>query len=214
METLFIPAKYQGKISIAEELINKLPSRVGLASSVQFLDQLAVIKKEINKKIKNKKAIIGGQILGCDVKNAEKIKDMVDAFLYVGDGEFHPLAIALKINKPVYQYNPLNKEFKKISEEEIAQYKKNKKISYIKFLHADNVGVIVSTKPGQYYPIEKIDSLIKKLKNKYKNKQFYTFICDNVDEREFENFNFIRSWVNTACPRITGKNIVNMEEVK
>src|SRR3989338_5701322 len=209
MKTEFIEAKYKGKISLGKELVNKLPSRVGLASSVQFLDQLAAIKKNINKI----KIIIAGQILGCDVNNAEKIANEVDAFLYVGDGAFHPLAIALKINKPVYQYNPLNKEFRKIKDEEIAQYKKNQKVSYVKFLHADNVGIIISTKPGQYYPIEKTSSLIKKLENRYKNKKFYTFICDNVDEREFENFNFIQAWVNTACPRIKGKNIMNIEEI-
>ena len=227
METLFIPAKYEGKVSLGKEVIGKLPLKTGLAASVQFVGQLGIIKKEIesiknesllkksiNKKIKNRKAIIAGQILGCNVKNAEKIANKVDAFLYVGDGEFHPLAIALKINKPVYQYNPLSKSFSKIYEEEIAQYKKNQKVSYIMFLHADNVGIIISTKPGQYYPIEKINPLIKKLENKYKNKQFYTFVCDNVDEREFDNFNFIQAWVNTACSRITGKNIINVEEIK
>src|SRR3989338_7683925 len=186
METRFIAAKYEGKISLGKEVIGKLPLKTGLASPIQFIGQLGMIKKEI-----------------------ESIKNKVDAFLYVGDGEFHPLAIALKINKPVYQYNPLNKEFKKISEEEINKIKKNKKISYVKFLHADNVGIIISTKPGQYYPIEKAEQL----KKKYKNKKFYTFICDNVDEREFENFNFIQACVNTAFPRIKGKNIMNIEEI-
>ena len=231
MKALFMPAVYNEKISLGKEIIEKLPLKVGLAASVQFVGQLGMIKKEIesiknesllkksinkenNKTIRNKKAIIAGQILGCNVKNAEKIANKVDAFLYIGDGDFHPLAIALKINKPVYQYNPLNKEFKKISEEEINKIKKNQKVSYVKFLHADNVGIIISTKPGQYYPIEKTNSLIKRLENKYKNKKFYTFICDNVDEREFENFNFIQALVNTACSRITGKNIVNVEEVK
>ena len=80
-------------------------------------------------------------------------------------------------------------------------------------MHADNVGIIISTKPGQYYPIKKTSSLIKKLENRYKNKKFYTFICDNVDEREFENFNFIQAWVNSACSRISGKNIINIEEI-
>ena len=127
METLFIPAKYKGKISLGKELIEKLPSKIGLAASIQFVDRLSDVKKEIES-IKNKKAIIGGQILGCDVKNAENIKGKVDVFLYIGDGAFHPLAIALKTNKQVLQYNPLNKEFKKITEEEINQCKKSKKL--------------------------------------------------------------------------------------
>ena len=43
---------------------------------------------------------------------------------------------------------------------EINKIKKNQKVSYVKFLHADNVGIIISTKPGQYYPIEKAEQLI------------------------------------------------------
>ena len=99
MKTLFIPAKYKGEISLGREIISKLPSKIGLAASIQFVGQLGIIKKEINKRNKNKKIIICGQILGCNVKNAEKIANKVDAFLYIGDGAFHPLAISLKINK-------------------------------------------------------------------------------------------------------------------
>ena len=33
------------------------------------------------------------QILGCDTTAAEKIKDKVDAYLYIGTGKFHPIAL-------------------------------------------------------------------------------------------------------------------------
>ncbi len=70
MKTLFIEAKYKEKISLGKEIIKLLPFKIALVSSIQFIDQLGIIKKEINKK-----AIIAGQILGCNVKNAEKIKN-------------------------------------------------------------------------------------------------------------------------------------------
>lgn len=209
MKTLFIEAKYTKSIKLSKEAIEKLPSRIGLISSVQFLDHLPLIKSSLNQKIK--KIIIGGQILGCNVKNAEKIQNKVDAFLYIGDGSFHPLGIAIKTKKTVFQFNPLNNEFKKIGEQDIESYEKRKKAAYIKFLHAENVGIIVSTKPGQYYDINKL----KQLEKKYKNKKFYKFITDTIEYNQLENFPFIQAWLNTACPRIEEDiSVLNINDLK
>ena len=225
MKILFIEAKYDKPIKLDKPIIAKLPSKVGLVSSIQFLDRLPylksliegkanlekrrggisepfdslpVIKKLLNKNKQIKKAIIGGQILGCDVKNAEKIKNSVDAFLYIGDGRFHPLGVALSTKKNVFTFNPLNNHFSKIKQEEIDAYERRKKAALVKFLHAQNVGVLVSTKPGQYYDIKKLNVLEKK----YKDKKFYTFVSETIDYNQLENFPFIEAWVNTACPRI------------
>ncbi len=223
MKTLFIEAKYGKPIKIGRGIAEKLPSRVGLVSSIQFLDNLPLIKKSIknkpinkkNNKIKNKKVIIGGQVLGCNVQSAEKIKDKVDAFLYVGDGKFHPLGVALATKKPVFTFNPLNNHFSKIKKEEIDAYKRRRKSSLVKFLHAENVGVIVSTKSGQYYPLSKLDSIIKKINKKYPDKKFYTFIAETIDYNQLENFPFIQAWVNTACPRIEEDiRILNLEDIR
>src|SRR3989344_2423551 len=112
MKTLFIPAK--SRISIKESLKKvKINGRMGLITTIQFLDQL----KLANKILKN--SVIGDQILGCNIKNAEKIKDKVDFFLYIGSGRFHPIYVAQKIKKPVYILNPNTNEFSKIDESEI-----------------------------------------------------------------------------------------------
>jgi len=210
MKTLFIEAHYKKPITINKTL-DGLQGNIGLVSSIQFLHSLPLIKKSLNKNNKKiKKIIIGGQILGCNTKNAEKIKNKVNAFLYIGDGAFHPLGIAIKTKKPVYQYNPFNKTFKKIEKTQIENYKKRKKTALIKFLHADNVGIIVSTKKGQYYDIKKL----KLLEKKYPKKKFYTFITETLDYKQLENFPFIQAWVNTACPRIEEDiSIVNIEDI-
>lgn len=209
MKILFIEAKCNKPINVDNKIAEKLPNKIGLVSSIQFLDRLPLIKQSLNKKIK--KIIIGGQILGCNVKNAEKIADKVDAFLYIGDGRFHPLGVAIKTKKTVFTFNPLNNEFKKIEKQDIENYEKRKKAALIKFLHAENVGILVSTKPGQYYIIKKLESLEKK----YKNKKFYTFIVDTIDYKQLENFPFIQTWINTACPRIEEDiRIINIEEIK
>lgn len=206
MNTLFIEAKYNKPIKMRDNIAEKLPPRVGLVSSIQFIDSLPSIKKQL----KNK-AIIGGQILGCNIKNAEKITNKVDAFLYIGDGKFHPLGVAIKTKKPVFTFNPLNNEFKKINKEDIENYEKRRKAALIKFLHGENVGILVSTKPGQYYDIKKLEPL----KKRYKNKKFYTFIADTIDYKQLENFPFIEAWVNTACPRIEEDiKVINIEKIK
>src|SRR3989338_607907 len=106
MATLFIEAKFSGQITLSKDIIDKLEGNIGLVSSIQFLDSLPLIKSSLTKKDnrnKIKKIILGGQILGCNAKNAEKIKDKVDSFLYIGDGMFHPLAVALETQKQVFK---------------------------------------------------------------------------------------------------------------
>lgn len=211
MKQLFIEAKYSKSIKISKEIANKLPSKVGLVSSIQFLDHLKSIKKLLLKNENIKKIIIGGQILGCNAKCAEKIKNKVDAFLYIGDGSFHPLAVALATNKPAFTFNPITNQLKQIEKQTIENYKKRKKGALLKFLNADTVGIIISTKPGQYYNPKNLKSLEKK----YKNKNFYTFITETIDYKQLENFPFIEAWINTACPRIEEDiKIINIGEIK
>lgn len=211
MEALFIEAKYSKPIKLDKTIAEKLPDKLGLVSSIQFLHSLPLIKKLLLNNKKNKKIIVGGQILGCNVKKAEKIKNKVDAFLYIGDGQFHPLGVAIKTKKPVFTFNPLNSSFKKIEKQDIENYEKRKKAALVKFLHAENVGILISTKHGQYCDIKKLESF----KKRYKDKRFYTFITDTVDYKQMENFPFIQAWVNTACPRIEEDiKIINIGEIR
>lgn len=209
MKTLFIEAKYKGKIELNKKIITKLPERIGLVSTVQFVDQLGLIKEQLKKC--NKNGLIGGHILGCDFSKAEKIKNKVDCFLYVGTGNFHPFGLAYTIKKPVFVYNPLDNILEKIGEKEIDGYKKRRKGALLKFLSAENIGILVSIKPGQ--------NQLKKalaLKKKLKDKNCYVFIADTIDLNELENFPFIEAWVNTACPRLVEDKIgiINIEEIK
>lgn len=217
MKKLFIEAKYNGKIILDSSVIKKLPQKIGLVSTVQFADKLNEIKKQIEKF--NKKVLVGkskqkyaGQVLGCDVSSAEKIAKEVDCFLYIGDGNFHPLEIALKTNKEVFTFNPFNKKFEKLDKKEIERIEKRKKGAYLKFLSSENIGILVSTKYGQ----NKINEAVK-LKSKLKNKNCYILIFDTLDLNQLESFNFIDCFVNTACPRLSedfSKAVVNIEDLE
>ena len=36
---------------------------------------------------------------------------------------------------------------------------------------------------------------------------------NTLNELELENFRKVDIWINTACPRIEGKNIINLEDL-
>jgi len=196
MKKLFIPAKSDVKI---EPLLKKvkLKGKIGVLTTVQHLEEV--------KKIKDKRFVIGGQILGCNASNAMKLK--VDHLLYIGSGRFHPIQLALETGKEVYILNPITKSFSKLDEKSIDKIRKRIKGAYLKYLNAKKVGVIISTKPGQN---KKFD-----LKT---DKEVYYFMCDNITN-QVENFPDIDVWVNTACPRLAYEgefnvSMINIEDLK
>ena len=156
-----------------------------------------------------------GQLLGCDTGAAEKIKDNVDAFLYIGTGIFHPLGISLNINKDVFCYDPIHAIMSKIDTAEVERYNKKRKGAYLKFLEAEEIGILVSLKPGQNSFKKAVE-----LKKQLKGKNCYIFAFDTLDFSQIENFPFIECWVNTACNRILDdydkftKPLVDMADIE
>ncbi|MBI2671076.1 hypothetical protein HYX18_03825, partial [Candidatus Woesearchaeota archaeon] len=71
MKTLFVEAKAKVNVNNLVDKI-KLPKRVGLVSSVQFLDNLKGLRSYLAKR--GIKVLITGQVLGCNVTNPTKFK--------------------------------------------------------------------------------------------------------------------------------------------
>ncbi len=197
-----VESRYKGKINLLNLDTSVLPKNIGLATTVQFLDFIDEIKQYLQNngisvyvdKIRQK---YEGQLLGCDIGSAEKVKDKVDAFLYIGTGVFHPLGIALNIDKEVFCYDPISAVLTKIDRKEVERYNKKRKIAYLKFLEATEIGILVSLKPGQNNFRKAVE-----LKKQLKDKNCYIFVSDTLDFNQVENFPFIQCWVNTACNRI------------
>jgi len=210
MRAMFVEAKSSVDVKKAvEKAVKLLPKKVGIITTAQHKHKLDEIKKILEK---NKiKAEIGGQILGCDVSAAKKIKNKVDAFLYVGSGRFHPIGVQLETGKKVVMANPLTDEAKVLEKTEVEMIKKQQKGALIKFLSSKEIGILVSTKPGQ----NKLKKALE-LKKKIKDKNSYIFLADTINPAEFENFPFIECWVNTACPRFADekKGVINHELVE
>jgi len=122
----------------------------------------------------------------------------IKADVLIADGLFH-LKSALIKNKAIWFFDG---KWKKIRLEQ-----KNKERGFL-IEYKNKVGIIVSLKPGQNNL-----NLAFKLKEKLKKlgKEVYLFIFDEVSN--LEDFNFIELWINTACPRIEGRNIIQAYEV-
>ncbi|MBI4980291.1 diphthamide synthesis protein [Candidatus Woesearchaeota archaeon] len=202
MQRLFIETKYEGKLTIPRSLIKPLPSKIVLALPVQFYDFISSIQQQLEtagKKVTLFKGVHGkypGQVLGCDVF---KFSGDYDAFLYIGDGKFHPTALLYENKKSVFCFNPFTSKLEILTPEYLQKVLQRRTGQLSKFLSADTVGILITTKLGQNQS-KKAEELREKLERA--GKKVFVFIAEEINLTQLENFNFIDVWVNTACPRI------------
>ena len=226
MKIKFLKADYKINFEVPKDFLKVLNKtfpvskknspKIAIYSSIQFLKDLPKLSKLLieagytpifSKPFRTK---FEGQILGCDsYPDSLKLNlDFIEGFIYIGDGYFHPNALLLSQEnetkiKSVLILNVVQQIVEVISKSHIEKYLKKKKGNLLKFYSSENIGVFVSSKWGQEY----MDSALK-LKEKFKDKNFYFFIADNFLDSEFENFPKIDCWVNTACPRIGQDDIL------
>ena len=199
MKTLYIEAKYEKQVTVPKKIIEKLEKKIAIFTTLQFIDSLPGIKREIEESGRTVKICQTthtknpGQISGC---NMDKFPG-VDSFLYIGDGFFHPKAIIVGNDKPVHTYNPFSNKYKLFTREDAKADFQRQKAGYSLFIMKKNIGVLISTKIGQSYPV-----LALKLKKDFPDKNFYFIAFDTVDLNRVNDFPFIDVIVNTACPRI------------
>jgi len=201
MKNIFIPVKSKEQINLKIlKTLEKIPKNIVIAYSIQY-ENLA---KKIKQSLKKHHIVSFIQVLGC---SKPKLPKEAKAILLISSGKFHGISLAYETKLPVYIL--INNKLQKISEKDLGIIKTNQKVSYLKFLNAKKVGVLVSTKPGQ--------NRLKKardFKKKIKNKKAYLFLSNNINNQEFQNFN-IDSWVNTSCPRLDMEDnrIINIDRL-
>lgn len=217
MDVLFLEAPYSGEVALSTATLNYLKkkkyTKVAVYASVQFCNNLETVRKQLHhakiKIITSKpdRTHVTSQLLGCDnyhssLNLAEKELQEIDAYLYVGDGKFHPLALVYAqkdsaVRKEIICNDPLRKEMTLVGIDDIKAKLWRYRGALLKFLSAKNIGVIITVKPGQEHLRPSFF-----LEKKFPDKKFYYFIDDTVSFNQLENFPFIEVWVNTACPRI------------
>jgi len=192
--------------------------KIGLATSIQFVDAIEKVKQFLESK--GKKVLThtalqhAGQILGCQLEAATKIEPDVDCFLCISAGKFYGLGLVLETDKPMLCLDLERGEifdlidFKKKVQKIIAWNKSQ-------FEDARTVAILVSWKRGQV----KLPFEVKK-KLEARGKEVYIFAMDEITPEKLLGLK-IDAVVNLACPRIGVDDlerykipILNLEQIE
>jgi 2-(3-amino-3-carboxypropyl)histidine synthase len=174
---------------------------VGLVTTTQhlyLLDELANFLEENGKKVQMErgKGTRRGQVLGCNFTSAREL--LVDAFLYIGSGNFHPLGLKLSTDKPVIIADPYMNEARDI--DKFADRILRKRFAKIALsMEAKRFGLLISSKEGQMR-LDMAKSLKKIIQDQ--GREAYLILLDNIKPDLLMAFRDLDAFVVTACPRI------------
>lgn len=180
-----------------------LPHRLGLVASVQHLSLLGPLREallrlgyEVRIGAGDRRLAYAGQALGCNYTGAEGIRASVDGFLFLGSGRFHPVGLALAVDRPVWSIDP----FRGVLEAPIdrASLIARRQLAVAACRDAHRWGILVSAFVGQ----ERMPTaLALQEKARARGRVAEILLSDRIDPRDLEGRSF-DAYVNTACPRI------------
>lgn len=140
-----------------------------------------------------------GQLLGCNFTAGTSIDAHVDGFVYVGSGDFHPIAMEFGTKKPVVLADPYSHEVRDI-EAVMDRFMRERWASIARSQNATKFGVLVGTKVGQERL--KLALGLKKLVEQH-GKEAHLIALDFFSWDNLQYFRHLHALVNTSCPRIT-----------
>ncbi|HKZ23247.1 MAG TPA: diphthamide biosynthesis enzyme Dph2 [Thermoplasmata archaeon] len=194
-------------IDAAEPL---LPKRVGLLTTTQYRHWLPRIRDYLEGRghevligEPDRRVAYAGQLLGCDYHTATVIEKDVDGYLYIGTGDFHPLGVAILVDKPVIIADPERGTARDLAEVK-DRILRQRHAAIARSKDAKVFGIIVSRKIGQIRMDLAND--LKALAEKH-GRQANLFLMDLVSPELLEGYR-VDAWVNTACPRIAIEDVL------
>jgi 2-(3-amino-3-carboxypropyl)histidine synthase len=189
----------------AEILLGKT---IALVTDSQHLHQMETVKEIlINNGVKVKIGKGGGQlndgqVFGCEFYPATKLKEEVDAYVFLGQSNFHASGIALSTNMPTYVLDPYFNEVREVTE--FAQkLKKKATLAIFKAAEAKSFGIIVGLKEGQ---LSKLFALKFKKELEKEGKTVQLFALTDITGERLNNLKGIDAFIQVACPRISTDN--------
>jgi len=157
---------------------------------------------------KSRRLKYNGQIIGCDFTSAIEIANKVDSFLFIGDGFFHPVGLAVATGKEVIAINPIEKKIYKKEIEEMKEKILRQRYAIIsKAMKAKKFGIIISYKIGQRR-MQLAKSLKKSIEKK--GKKAYLVLLNEINEKI--NYLGYDCYVSTACPRVAIDDFMRYEK--
>jgi 2-(3-amino-3-carboxypropyl)histidine synthase len=208
VQVYFVPARsvhpVEKAVTNAIPLLPEGAKRIGLTTTAQHVhkipDAKAVLRQHGFEPVTGRgddRTALEGQLLGCNVLAATWLKD-VDAFLYLGSGDFHPLALALDTQKPIVAADPYTDEAHRL---DAAKHRilKQRYAAIGKAKAAQTFGIVISTKGGQIR-FELAKKILRKLKDH--GKQGYLIQNKQISPGDLLYYRHLDAFVGTACPRV------------
>ncbi len=206
--TIYVEAR--AKVSVKEAVKKALPflkdwKSIGLTTTVQHVDSLDEARNMLLKA--GKSVMIGdkgrlkqaGQVTGCDYSNAKAISDAVEAFLFIGGGNFHAIGIALTTTKPTVVADPYEKRAYAVNDE-VRRLLKQRWASISEAKKAKEFGALIGLKIGQ----KRFEEAVMIKEKLEKNGRNVTLLAiREITPEALMQFLNIDAFVNTACPRIS-----------
>jgi 2-(3-amino-3-carboxypropyl)histidine synthase len=206
--TIFVNAFSTLDVSkVVEKAIPSLVGKtIGLVTTAQHLHTLGTVETIVRKHglepvitQGDERLSAPGQILGCNFSTAAKIAEIVDCFLFVGSGTFHPVGLLMSTRKPVIAADPYTTTVKK---QEIEDMKNNflrqRYGAIVASRSARRFGILIAVKRGQQR-IKLAYELKSMLDSAGKTSLFITM--DEFSPVALQGFD-VDCYVSTACPRI------------
>jgi 2-(3-amino-3-carboxypropyl)histidine synthase len=195
--------------SVAKKCVDILKGKkISLVTDSQHLHQMDKVNEILTKggievKIgKGKGQLNDGQVFGCEFYPASELKDKVDAYVFLGQSNFHAAGIALSTNMPTYVLDPYFNEVREVTE--FAQkLKKKATLAIYKAADAQSFGIIIGLKEGQ---LSKVFALKFKKELEKEGKTVQLFALTDITNERLKNLKGIDAFIQVACPRISTDN--------
>jgi len=195
--------------SVAKKCVDILKGKkISLVTDSQHLHQMDKVNEiltngGIEVKIgKGKGQLNDGQVFGCEFYPATELKDKVDAYVFLGQSNFHAAGIALSTNMPTYVLDPYFNEVREVTE--FAQkLKKKATLAIYKAADAQSFGIIIGLKEGQ---LSKVFALKFKKELEKEGKTVQLFALTDITNERLKNLKGIDAFIQVACPRISTDN--------
>jgi 2-(3-amino-3-carboxypropyl)histidine synthase len=179
--------------------------RIGLCTISQHLQNLNSIKILLESEGfevhigKGQNSFLDGQIFGCQFQTVFKIRNNIDALLFLGQSRFHSIGAALASNIPTFIVDPYLVKIVSISDYS-EKWKRRSILQICKAAEAENFGVIIGLRSRQLMP-KKTFQIGKRLADLGKKVQILTL--REITEDRLAIFRDIDAFIQTACPRIS-----------
>ena len=195
--------------SVAQKCAEILKEKtVGLVTDSQHLHEMENVKNifaenDVQVKIgKGGGQLNDGQVFGCEFYPATKLKEEVDAYVFLGQSNFHASGIAISTSMPTYVLDPYFNEVREVSEF-AEKLKKKATLAIYKAAEAQSFGIIVGLKEGQ---LSKLFALKFKKELEKEGKKVQLFALTDITSDRLNNLQGIDAFIQVACPRISTDN--------